>query len=335
MKNIAIHLACSGIGDIISSIPTIKYLHNLYKKKILVFTHNTDLLKNYHYITEKEIDKDEIKKINNDKNWILLNTFDTSKDLHPRIDIRQFHTNKLGFQLLPDEMNIKFYPDKYEPIKNLPENYVVIHPVKTWPSRTWEQYRWQNLINTLNDYNIPVIAVGKNSSEHGTYNTQKPTFNVDIKLGLNLLNKISIHQTWHILNKAVVVVTMDSGILHLAGTTDTAIIQLGSSINPKFRAPYRNNRQNYKYSYISGECKLMCASNLNYFMKYNTQFNIMPPLPFCLERSETIGDQSIDPNKYKCHPSICDVSDETIRFYNLYKKENKKTKIKTGNKGVI
>jgi hypothetical protein len=43
-------------------------------------------------------------------------------------------------------------------------------------------------------------------------------------------NKTSLSQAWNILNKSTCVVTMDSGILHLAGTTDTHILQLGSSI---------------------------------------------------------------------------------------------------------
>jgi len=282
----------------------------------------------------KPVDENEINKIVNDTNWTYFNTFDTSKDIHPRMDIRQFHANKLGFQLLPEEMNIEFYPDKYKPIK-LPENYIVIHPVKTWPSRSWEEHRWQKFINIMNEYNIPVVAVGKESSEPGTFNTQKPTYNISIKNGINLMNKISLHQTWHILNKSTIVVTMDSGILHLAGTTDTAIIQLGSSIDYKFRAPYRQNRQDYKFSYVSGNCKLLCASDMNYYMKYNNRHNTPAPLPFCLEHPESIGNQNVDPNIYLCHPSTGDVVDETLRIYDMYKTVVKETKVLKENKGTI
>ncbi len=336
MKNIAVFLNCSGMGDIISSIPTIKFLHKLYKTNILVFTHNTELLKNYTYINAVEINIDEMEKLSENPNYLTLSTFAPEENIHPRMDIRQFHASKLGFQLLPEEMNIEFYPDKYEPIKELPENYIAIHPVKTWPSRTWEQSRWQEFINIMNSNNIPVVAIGKKSQEIGTYNTQKPTFNVEIENGLNLLNKASIHQTWHILNKATAIVTMDSGILHLAGTTDTAIIQLGSSIDPRLRSPYRNDRQDYKYSYIPGECKLLCASDLKYNIKYNNQFNIIAPITFCLELPETFGDQTLNSEIYRCHPSVKNVVDETIRVFELYKnKEIVKYKISVSNKGEI
>jgi len=334
LKNIAVVLDCSGMGDIISSIPTIKILYSLYKKNISVFTHNTELLKNYPYINENPINNSEIDKISKDPNWLLLKTFDTSKSIHPRIDIRQFHATNLGFQLTPEEMNIEFYPDKFEKI-DLPKNYVVIHPVKTWPSRTWEEKRWQEFINKMKHYDIPVVAIGKKSQEAGTYDTKKPTFNVEIKNGLNLMNKISIHQTWHILNNATTIVTMDSGILHLAGTTDTSIIQLGSSIDPRFRAPYRNNKQYYKYSYISGECGKLCASDMSYYLKFNGEFNKIAPIPFCLDHPKTFGDQSLNSEIYKCHPPVSNVVNETIKNFNLYKKneeilDNKKS---VSNKG--
>ena len=285
----------------------------------------------------KDIKDDELEQTNKDPNYLVINTFDLAKDIHTRMDIRQFHATKLGMQLLPEEMNIEFYPDEFKNIF-LPQNYVVAHPVKTWPSRTWEEDKWQKFINKMYDNNIPVVAIGKSSSEPGTFNTQKPTFDIDIKNGINLLNELSLHQTWHILNKSTVVVTMDSGILHLAGTTDTGIIQLGSSINPKLRAPYRNNSQEYKYKYIDGECKLLCASNPSYFLKYNGIFNKMAPVPFCLERPETFGNQEVNDDIYKCHPSVNDISEEAIRMYHSYKKVNTEApnqQILTENKGKI
>lgn len=332
MKNIGILLNCTGIGDIISSIPTIKFLYKLYNKKIYVFNKNLEIFKNYPYIINKEINNEELNKIRESSDWKLFTTFDINRNIHPRIDIRQFHASNLGLQLLPEELNIEFYPDKYEDI-NLPNNYVVVHPVKTWPSRTWEEQKWQKLINVLNENNIPVIAVGKKSSEIGTYNTQKPIFNINIEKGMNLLDKLSLHQIWHILNKATVVITMDSGILHLAGTTDTAIVQLGSSINPKFRIPYRNDTQDYKYTYVQGECKLLCASNVKYNIKYNGEFNRIAPITFCLERPESIGIQDFDPEIYKCHPTVNDVVIHTMKMYNMYKTDELKENILIENKG--
>jgi ADP-heptose:LPS heptosyltransferase len=309
MKKILVLIGSQSVGDTLCAMPSIKHLSDVYNQKIHVFTYQKELLKNFPYIilTDNYVPEQDD---------IFIQTFRPDLYLHTRFDIRQFHAISSGFQLLPEEMQIDFYPDEYQKIENLPQNYVVIHPVKTWPSRSWEKERWQMLVDELNKINIPVVAVGKNSSEVGFYNINKPVYDVDIKYGINLINKLDIHQTWHVLNKASIIVTMDSGILHLAGTTDTHIIQLGSSINPKLRSPYRHGTQDYKYSYILGECKIFCASNMKYGIVHHNKHNAMPPVPFCLERRETIGNNDlVDKDIYKCHPTVEQVYDEIVKNY--------------------
>lgn len=317
MKKIAIILSCNGLGDILSSIPIIRYLFKNYGYKISVFTYQPEIFKNFPYINAYNFD--EYIKYENEFN--LYSTFQISKNVHTRVDIRQLHANELGIQLLPDELHLDYYADNYLPIENLPKNYVVIHPVKTWPSRTWNPDRWQKLVNLLNDNNINVVSIGKDSSEVGTYNTQKPVFDINIKKGLNLINKLDLDQTWHVLNKSMMVITMDSGILHLAGTTDSFIVQLGSSINPKFRSPYRFGSQKYKYEYILGDCELFCASNSKYNVKIHGDHKKLPPVPFCLERLESVGqNNNLDTEIYQCHPSVDKVYKKIkkiIDFYNF------------------
>ena len=109
---------------------------------------------------------------------------------------------------------------------------------------------------------------------------------------------------------------MDSGILHLAGTTDTYILQLGSSVHPKLRAPYRNGRQDYKYSYILGGCDKFCASDMKHCIFHNSKHSIMPPVAFCLETPESIG-QDVEPDKniYLCHPTVEQIFTEVVKNY--------------------
>lgn len=309
-NRILVLIGSRSLGDTICAIPTIRHLHNVYKKNIHVYTYQKELLKNYPYI----ILEDDYNKNNDD---LFIESFRPDVFVHSRIDIRQMHAISSGFQLLPNEMSIEFYPDEYEDL-NLPEHYIVLHPSKTWPSRTWEKEKWQKLANELNEREIPVISIGKNSNETGTYNIQKPVYNLEIKNGLNLINKLNIHQTWHVLNKSQMVITMDTGILHLAGTTDAYIIQLGSSIDPFLRAPYRKGSQSYKYSYVSGECNILCSSNMEYNIKYNDHHKLMAPVSFCLERAESIGkDIDPDPEIYKCHPTFDNVMKEIIKNYNF------------------
>lgn len=307
-NKISVLVGCNGIGDVLSSIPMVKKLNKLYNQKINVFTYVPEIYKNVPYVNiVNDFDKNEGN--------LAIESFAVDKFIHCRNDIRQIHAMAAGFQLTPEEMQVDFYPDEYKSIDGLPKDYIVIHPSKSWPSRTWCKDNWDKLVERLNAQGVAVVVVGKESSEIGTYKIPKPVYDIQPKLGLNLVDKINLHQTWHVLNKSRFVVTMDSGILHLAGTTDAQIIQLGSSVNPYFRAPYRKGSQDYKRIYVDGRCTLMCASDMKYNIAHNGSHNIMPPVAFCLEDGNSIGkDEDFNPSVYTCHPSVDKVFKEAQKF---------------------
>jgi len=302
------------MGDILSSVPIIRYISNIYGYKVQVFTYMPDVFKNYPYIIPYYID--EYHKFEND--FKIVSTFDIERSIHTKTDIRQIHAMSLGIQLLPDDLHVDFYPDDYIHIEELPDNYVVFHTSKTWPSRTWNNSLWQELCDRLISVGIKVVTIGKDTGkEVGTYKTEKSTIKIDS--AVDLTNILSISQVWHVINKSNILVTMDSGILHLGGTTDTHIVQLGSSINPKYRTPYRQGSQSYKISYMIGKCALFCASDLGYAIKFNGDHRKIPPVPFCLKKPDTIGNMDdTSNNTYECHPSVDSVYNEIIRLYKYY-----------------
>jgi ADP-heptose:LPS heptosyltransferase len=312
MKKICLDLSeAKAIGDTLCSTPVLRKLHQSYDSKVTVVTNFPELFKN-HPLVEKVYHSNSVNLDFIKSNFITHNSFYENGQKnnrgvefkHNRIDIRQYHAIKLGFMLTKDEMNIDYIPDEYEPIKGLPEKYVLIHPVQNWPSRTWVAVKWLELSKKLNDHNISVISVGKDSSEVGFFNVKKPIFNFEIKNGLNLMNKTTLSQSWHLINKSLCFVTMDSGLLHLAGTTDSEIIQLGSSINYEFRAPYRNNSQEYKYHYVGGGCSLFCGSDIKYGVKEWGDIQGVPPLINCLENKPT----------FECHPSVEQVFNKILEI---------------------
>jgi len=302
MKKVCLNLSeANAIGDTLCSTPVLRKLYQSYNSKIIVVTKYPELFKHNPYV-EKVYESNSINLDYINENFITHNSFYENGQKnnrgveykHNTIDIRQYHAIKLGFMLTKDEMELDYIPEEFEQIKNLPEKYILIHPVQNWPSRTWSAYNWMELTKKLNDNNVSVVSVGKDSSETGFFNVKKPIFNFKIDKGLNLMNKTSLSQSWHLIQKSSCFVTMDSGLLHLAGTTDANIIQLGSSINPEFRAPYRNGGQTYKYHYVGGTCPLMCASDMKYGIKEWGDIQGVPPLIGCLEGKKT----------FECHPSV-------------------------------
>jgi ADP-heptose:LPS heptosyltransferase len=304
-----LHLS-RGLGDTICSTPSLRKLFFAYGKKISVLTDHPYIFKNNKYV-DKIFNTTETSRESLEEQYELLVSFAPNLEnqyklglRHNVMDIRQFHASGIGFNLLPEECHTDFVPDKWEPIENLPDKFILIHPVQSWAARTWDEDKWKLLTNMLNDNDIAVVSVGKSSSEVGWHMVQKPVFDFPIKLGLNLMNQTTISQTWWLIQKSLAFVTMDSGLLHLAGCTDANIIQLGSSINWKLRAPYRNGRQDYKYHYVDGECKIACASDMRYGVKEWGSVRGIPPLVGCLEGK----------SEFVCHPNVNQIFNKIIEI---------------------
>ena len=291
---------CYGLGDILSTTPSLRKLSQAYGEKIDVVTHNAEIFKNNPYVNKIfswNENIDEVKKGYEDGD---VHDIVGGYQLNHSFDIRALHAKYLGFGLLPEEMEYDFIPDKYEDL-NLPLNYICIHPAFNWESRTWPQEKWQELINSLIELGHKIVITGKSEKQPEIGNWQKIKYIFKFKEHPNLIDlseKANLSQTWHIINRAEKFITMDTGLLHLAGCTNTEIIQLGSSINYKFRAPFRMGSQEYRYTYVGGDCDIFCASDLKYAVKEHGKFDVTPPLWACLEGKET----------FECHPSVEKVS---------------------------
>jgi ADP-heptose:LPS heptosyltransferase len=309
MKKLCIDISeARAIGDTLCVSPVLRKLYYSYGRKISIITHHIDIFRNNPYIDSLYLPGD----LDLTDDFEVFRTFEVNYksdgicNKHNTIDIRQFHAISLGFMLNQEELTLDFFPSDFEEIQDLPDKYVLIHPVQNWESRTWDREKWILLVRALNASGISVVSVGKESSEMGGSDVQKPTFNLDIELGMNLQNKTSLSQTWWLIEKSECFVTMDSGLLHLAGTTDSEIIQLGSSIDNKLRAPYRKGSQEYKYHYVSGGCNLKCASDIKYGVREWNTIQGIPSLVGCLERKNT----------FECHPSVMDVYNKIMSTVN-------------------
>ncbi len=311
MKPICLNLGeCNGLGDLICSTPVIKKLYETYGQKVYVLSKIPELFKMNPYV-EKSYKVFSVDMDYFNKHFLMHNSFYNmgSKNergieyKHNRIDIRQLHAINLGFMLGEGEKDCFYLPteDCKHPIPQ--DKYIVIHPVTSWATRTWSEENWVELVDNITQKGLKVVAVGKNSSETGFFDVQKPVFNLRTAKMINLLNNTSISDCWHLIDKAACVVTMDSGILHLAATTDTHIIHLGSHLKPEFRIPYRNGIQGYKHTYVHGTCPLFCGSDMKYGVEEWGSIQGVQPLIKCLENKP----------RFECHPSVDSVISEIMK----------------------
>ena len=313
---VALAIDTPALGDTIAAIPTLRKISEAHDNKpITVFTSKPFLFEG-HPLVDIALPLDQIDREEYFVHRTFMSLVGKSHDLdgesvefrYSNMDFRQFHAVSLGFTLKESEMEIDLYIERE---RELPvKDYVIIHPTHTWPTRTWEQAKWQELIDRLNERGIPVVAIGRDSSEVGHFNTDKPVMPINIKLGVNLLNDPNndpAELRWMMNHRAKAVVTMDSGILHIAGTTDVNIIQLGSSIDNKLRAPYRNGSQDYKYNFVAGGCGIFCSSNQKYNIQAHGSIQGVPPQVRCLEGKPT----------FECHPTVDQVFEATTKLYGM------------------
>ena len=310
-EKIAIKIHTESLGDAICAIPTINKLSQMYGRPITVFNNWDEIFKDHPSVFE-------VKRFSENSNGYKCHEtciFDGHKK-HNAIDIRQFHAWDIGISLTGDEMSCDLYCEKVKEIGY--NDYVIIHPSITWESRTWSENNWQELTDRLVNLGLKVIIVGNDNDQRELkhyYNSDgssayKEVFKnmYDIKGGIDLINKTTISELrWMMDNKALCVVTMDSGILHVAGTTDCNIIQLGSSFNNKLRAPWRNGRQDYKYNYIKGGCDIACGSNLKYGLKEHGHIHGIPLLRNCQEEYK----------EFLCHPNVESIVSNIVELKKL------------------
>ena len=102
---------------------------------------------------------------------------------------------------------------------------------------------------------LPIIIIGK------TFNIDSMDYDIcKVNNVIDLTNKLTVDQTWHLLNKAKYIITTDSGILHLSGTTDTPCFYIAIGKHYKLNL-YKNVKPIY-----SNNCKF-CMSNIEILNK--------------------------------------------------------------------
>ena len=319
VKKILIKISISTLGDTLCSTPTIRKVSQAYDIKVDVMSDRLDVLKNNPYVnnilefTEDDVEGyDEVFETLNQ--WIKVNKNKNNSEFYDKpmeiklsnFEARQLHAMGIGITLYPEEMHYDYIPDgQTKDSKKITKDFLVFHVTESWPSRTWAPEKWQRLVDLVKqNTDFKIVTVGKEHKEvvfNGDIIKFAPKLkNVDLDFCIRddidypkNDNKNQLSNLWHVINNASALISVDSGPIHLAGTTDTHIIQLGSSIDYRLRAPYRKGSQKYKYDHIGGECKIFCASDLKYSVKEWGTINSRPYVPECLENYDD----------FYCHPT--------------------------------
>lgn len=171
------------------------------------------------------------------------------------------HPVDYGFHMLSDrhlyDLSEKNYlqidPEKINISKfNLPERYVCVvataaEPVKALPLETFFM-----IVDKIIMHGYTPVFLGKEESECGI-NEMKTKAEIVIpntSKGVSLINKTNLLEASRIIHESKAIVGLDSGLIHLAGCTDTNIICGYTLVDPIHVAPIRKGTQTYKFTKI-------------------------------------------------------------------------------------
>jgi ADP-heptose:LPS heptosyltransferase len=273
-----IFLQCEGIGDCLYAIPVIRKIRSQLKpgKPLEIFTYNPNLFLNCPYVDAVfHISKiDGISKGNLE--LITLFQIDGPADnLNFKCtDTIDFISHRIGLgQLSFAEKRLEYFPAEEDQSDVFD---VVLNTSQTWPSRSWPIKQWQMLADDLIKMGKSVAVVGKDYESVADDMIKKSP---PLKNCVNLVNKLSLDQTFFTIAKAGLFVTCQNGLAILAGATDCTIIQLDNSIDWSKRPIFRNESPNYKFHPVKGNCTLYCRQSHECPLESKAdQFSCVPKL---------------------------------------------------------
>lgn len=238
-----------GLGDCIARMTVVKYLIKIYPYVtfyIYVPDYFEDLAKNLVPEARIRIFSKADKQYN-----VKLGARKSDTESHSTL---RSHLVDQAFHVLADKQvdiehknycklrtkSINIYNFK------LPEKYVVITTGYTAIVREMKS----KTVNELTDYIISKgytpVFLGNKQTEIGLPGDHlliKGNFPdaINYSKGIDLIGKTSLLEAGKIISESKCIIGLDNGLMHLAGTTNAPIIGGFTTVEPKYRMPYRDN----------------------------------------------------------------------------------------------
>lgn len=152
--------------------------------------------------------------------------FHISKQQHAITRIRQLFAMTLGYKA-PDSLpNYGIDKSKFNPSKNTQKKYLVFIHATSNPAKCWQEAKWAELANLIGNDFIIKLPWGNKEEQQRAERIANECINAEV------LPKMNLSEIAALLCYATGVVTMDTGLGHLAAALDTPTISLYGKTDP-------------------------------------------------------------------------------------------------------
>lgn len=233
----SIGLVRSGaMGDVMMATPIVRELKRRYPSVNIVFaTQCPDALRGNPDISAIVANKNELANMvsmvfdldlayeNRPKSHIV----DAYADVvfGERIDNKLMHleSNHNDFAVAHANMggHVNFERDRV----------VAIHQAVSWANRTWPKPYWDHVVLDLTSRGYKVVVLGRGGD-----------YRANMVAGVvNLVDRLTIPQVREVLKRSKLFIGPDSGLMHVAQTTNVPVIGLFTVANPEYRITRREH----------------------------------------------------------------------------------------------
>ena len=262
-----------GFGDMICLLPTVQKTAELMGKRLDVWTRRPEVFANHHLLNPVRSDDEALAAYLSGNDRLLIVSPVEIEELPSRNQTHIVEQPARGIiDLQPLDKKVRLYTtdeprqraaELLQPLGQAPK--VVLHPNRSWEIRTWPSERWRRLTQGLLEHGLQIVVVGSEVPNIGgsEQNIPKGVFDLGIEHPslLDLTNQTSLHELREVIALCDLVITVDSGVLHVANCTDTDIVAIFTDIDPRFRTRIRDNKPNAGTKIVHSPCpKQFCQS---------------------------------------------------------------------------
>lgn len=239
-----------GLGDIICAEPAVRFgLENFAQESRTNVSLATLYPGLFQHLDFKKVFSLENQTELNVWDYLVFENVDTGNELaaefvcHALMHGIDYGSLYMWRMILPREYReIKLVPNAQErehaKTVGTPDLDVVIHPGKTWKSRTLPKKWWDSVIKAVSDLGARPVVIG-GVIDQG----RASTIDVDLPEGaLDLRGKQSIMETVALLQNSRVILTNDSSPVHMATTGDAWIGFLSTVKHPDHMYTWRKGQ---------------------------------------------------------------------------------------------
>ncbi len=247
--------AHGGLGDQICAEPTIRFaLKTIKDVEISLLAMNPDLYEHLHF--KKVYNNGEFPEVGEhlifdlfaQQDYFILNYLK-----HEHIHCVDFSC-LVGFHgMVPTEFREITLKPSLQSILNAGEltgsvSQVVLHPGKSWASKTFPASWWNKVIDVLKSEAVIPILIGQSINNNSVTGMVE---GINADGCLDLRDKLKIMETVALLQRCKVLLTNDSSPMHMAASGDAWIGYITMARRPEFLEHMRHGCQGWRMQNLS------------------------------------------------------------------------------------